>query len=251
MKKLPYSHEFYQHRDQSSRPSAEIVASILEKFLQPRSVLDAGCGIGTWLSVFREKGAEEVFGLDGNWVYKENLVISPENFRYHDLSQPFDLDKRFDLAISLEVAEHLPPGSADGFVRSLTDHAPVVLFSAAIPFQGGAHHQNEQWPEYWTELFRKYNFTAFDCLRPKLWEQSQVLYWYAQNILLYVSNDKLCEEPSLEKMLGEPTEKPARLIHPVLYEFKNNMVQNPEKLGIRKLVQSLWPAIKEKLATKG
>lgn len=233
--KRPYSQDFYENRDQLSRPSAETVVDLLTTLFQPKSVLDAGCGVGTWLSVFREKCASEIYGLDGEWAQTDNLIIPSESFRHLNFSQPFDLDKRFDLAISLEVAEHLPPESADDFVRSLTRHAPIVLFGAAIPSQGGAHHQNEQWPEYWTEIFQKYGYVAFDCLRDKLWNQSQVLYWYAQNTIVYVSRDELEKNPELKRHLGKQTKRPARLIHPILYEYKNSLIENPEKLGARKL----------------
>ena len=65
------------------------------------------------------------------------------------------LERKFDLAISLEVAEHLKSSSSEDFVQSLTTLAPMILFSAAIPHQGGLHHINEQWLEYWGDLFNK------------------------------------------------------------------------------------------------
>ena len=82
-----------------------------------QSVLDVGCGAGAWLTVWKSLGAETL-GLDGNYVRPEQLLISPGEFSAVDLSASFSLDRRFDLAQSLEVAEHLP-ASSGGFVDSL------------------------------------------------------------------------------------------------------------------------------------
>ena len=61
----------------------------------------------------------------------------------------------------------------------------AVLFSAAVPFQYGTNHVNEQWPEYWSILFRGQGFECFDPLRAELWNDPDVDWWYAQNALLY------------------------------------------------------------------
>jgi SAM-dependent methyltransferase len=124
-----------------------VVPTVL-RLVQPEPVVDVGCGDGAWLSVFRELGVNHRFGLDGDYVDRRLLQIPQDQFSATDLSLPFRLPCTFDLAVSLEVAEHLPPQSAEDFVDSLTRLAPVVLFSAAIPLQGGTHHLNEQWPDY-------------------------------------------------------------------------------------------------------
>jgi hypothetical protein len=100
--------------------------------------------------------------------------------------KPFSLSERFDLAISLEVAEHLPRRSASGFVRSLCQLAPIVLFSAAVPGQGGEHHVNEQWPEYWRQAFANHHFVMFDPFRPLLWHDERVAFYYRQNLFLFI-----------------------------------------------------------------
>jgi hypothetical protein len=129
---------------------------------------------------------EDIFGIDGFYVRRELLEIPPEKFVAHDLQEPFRLDRIFDLVVSLEVAEHLPKESAAGFVESLTRLAPVVLFSAAIPFQGGEGHLNEQWPEYWARLFEARGYAPVDCLRRRVWQSPNVSWYYAQNVLIYV-----------------------------------------------------------------
>jgi 2-polyprenyl-3-methyl-5-hydroxy-6-metoxy-1,4-benzoquinol methylase len=96
------------------------------RMFAPSSAVDIGCGIGTWLSVFRELGVSKILGVDGTYVDKSHLLIDPEMFISHDLSQPLRLRQTFDLAISLEVAEHISPANAQTFVDSLTDLAPLV-----------------------------------------------------------------------------------------------------------------------------
>jgi hypothetical protein len=116
-----------------------------------------------------------------------------------DLSQPFQLAEFFDLAICLEVAEHLPKQSAPGFIQSLARLAPVILFSAALPLQGGTHHVNEQWPAYWQDLFEKHGYRMLDLIRKEIWSKPEVQFWYRQNILLFVREDLVAARPSFQK----------------------------------------------------
>src|SRR5215469_304150 len=164
-----YDRRFYDVQSVGSRRSAGAVVPLVMRLLAPVSVCDVGCGIGTWLSVFQEHGVRSILGIDGAHVALEMLQIPPDDFRTSDLALPLELDRRFDLAISLEVAEHLPEASAAGFVKSLTAIAPVVLFSAAVPGQGGTGHINEQWQDYWADLFAREGFVPVDAIRPAIW----------------------------------------------------------------------------------
>lgn len=166
-----YSPEFFAKlRDRARRSAREIVPRIL-RWVEPASVIDVGCGVGTWLAVFREYGIQNVHGIDGDYVDRRMLDLPEVQFHATDLSRPFEIEPQFDLALCLEVAEHLPTESAGTLVRSLVRLSPVVLFSAAIPFQGGTHHVNEQWPEYWARLFGKEDYVVIDCLRKDLWNK--------------------------------------------------------------------------------
>jgi SAM-dependent methyltransferase len=148
------------------------------------SVVDIGCGDGSWLFVFRKLGVEDILGLDGEYVDRNVLQIPQDRFQAVDLTKPFGLKRVFDLAISLEVAEHLPAESASSFVASLCGLAPAVLFSAAIPFQGGNHHINEQWPDKWAALFRQHGYFLVDCIRKRIWQNEAVEFWYAQSAFI-------------------------------------------------------------------
>jgi SAM-dependent methyltransferase len=186
------------------------IIPMVKKLVPVKSVVDVGCGSGSWLKAFQKNGTRTIFGVDGNAT--PVLDIPRDRFLRTDLDKPFKMRERFDLAVSLEVAEHLSPASADLLIRNLTNLAPAVLFSSAIPGQGGAHHVNEQWPGYWAAKFAKRGYKAFDCLRLRVWEDPSVEWWYSQNILLYVKKGYSKKNPKLTSWAA--SEPPARLIHP-------------------------------------
>ncbi|HEY9662067.1 MAG TPA: methyltransferase domain-containing protein, partial [Allocoleopsis sp.] len=163
-----YTRNFYDSLHEGSRQSARAIVPIVMELIQPKSVLDVGCGTGNWLAVFHEYGIEDYLGIDGDYVDLDDLQISKQRFIPHDLKEPLPLDRTFDLVMTVEVAEHLPADLAEPFVKSLTRLSPVILFSAAIPQQGGTGHINEQWLEYWVERFQQQGYTAIDCLRDKI-----------------------------------------------------------------------------------
>src|ERR1700685_413165 len=132
-----------------SGPSAGIAVPLILGITGAASVVDVGCGAGNWIVAFQNAGVRDYFGVDGVHIPPETLRFPVARFLAHDLTTPLRLDRRFDLAISLEVAEHLPESAAAVFVKSLTDAADIVVFSAAIPLQSGPGHVNEQWPPYW------------------------------------------------------------------------------------------------------
>ena len=182
-----YNTDFYDYIDDGSRASARTVAPLLLAEMNIDSLLDVGAGHGAWASEWMAAGVTDVVAIDGDYVKPDQLVIPEANFRAADLSQPLDLGRKFDLVQSLEVAEHLPHAKAATFVETLTRHGDVVLFSAAVPHQGGEHHVNEQPPEYWRQLFKACGYSAFDWLRPRLADQRQVKGWYRYNSFLYAN----------------------------------------------------------------
>ena len=208
-----YSQSFYEQRHQKTVHSAETVLSIvLEALPAVNSAIDFGCGVGTWLSVLREKGVEEIRGLDGPWVDRGLLEIPPQDFQQVDFEQPIALQQKYDLAMTLEVAEHISRNHAASFVDSLVSASDFVLFSAAIPFQGGSGHVNEQWPDYWAGMFSDRGYVALDFVRARIWNDPQIPTWYRQNILLFVAQTQL---PRLE--VAESHRVPLSLVHPDSY----------------------------------
>ena len=203
-----YSPRFYQELN-ATRDSAREILPLIFELVKPASIIDVGCGTGHWLAAALELGIADILGIDGAWVLNAKLAIPADKFAAHDLSQPLSVTRRFDLAISLEVAEHLPASQARSFVQSLCRAADKVLFSAAIPGQGGRHHLNEQWPSYWASLFRECDYECYDVVRPKVWNNPRVLWYYAQNCLLFAPR-------SSASYLGLPTD-PWPLVHPSLW----------------------------------
>lgn len=183
--------EFVHSSDIYNTASAEEIVPLLLEFFDPHSVIDVGCGIGTWLSVFKKNGVESVLGIDGDNVNKEQLFshIKQDEFIEYDLRKPLLIDRKFDLVVSLEVAEHLPEEASDAFIKSLTQLGDIILFSAAIPNQGGDGHVNEQWPSYWQKKFVPDGFEVYDCVRPEIWSNEKVEWWYRQNVFVAVNRE--------------------------------------------------------------
>lgn len=223
----PYDREFFNRLRHGSRRSAEVIVPLILEWVSPKSVVDVGCGDGTWLSVFQARGVDDILGLDGSYVQTQFLQIPRENFIPCDLSlleaadgtisQTISRDRRFDLAVSLEVAEHLPAASARRFVESLVHLSDVVLFSAAIPHQGGTNHINEQWPDYWSERFKALGYILIDGLRQRIWDCPEVEPWYAQNSLLFVRGDRLGNYPRLQQQLTQIPRAGQAIVHPTIY----------------------------------
>ncbi len=178
---------FTEQVEGSSRSATVMVPHILALFPRTASVVDVGCGTGVWLQHFKGAGVPHVLGLDGGGALDNDmLLLEHHEFRHADFTKPLRLPDRFDLAISLEVAEHLPPSAAQTFVANLCQLSDAVVFGAAIPGQSGTWHINERWPSYWAALFDAEGYELFDVLRPQVWYDRRVEWWYAQNTLVFV-----------------------------------------------------------------
>jgi 2-polyprenyl-3-methyl-5-hydroxy-6-metoxy-1,4-benzoquinol methylase len=164
----PYTSAYFDSHVAGSLRSAHAVLPLVLDLVDVKSAVDVGCGVGAWLSVLKELGVDDVLGIDGDYVEPKDLLIPKRCFTAHDLTQDFDVERTFDLALSLEVAEHLPPERAHSFVETLARLARVVLFSAAIPGQGGIAHVTERWPDYWAGLFAEHGYVPVDALRYRI-----------------------------------------------------------------------------------
>ena len=234
-----YSDAFFVGQKDLSYQSARQVIPIIRQFVPVGSVCDVGCGVGTWLRAFREAGVQDILGLDGHYVDKNLLEVPGAVFHEADLRQPLRLDRSFDLAMSIEVAEHLPESRSLSFVEDLTRLAPVVLFSAAIPRQGGTAHINEQWQSHWAAIFAQCGFATCDVLRPIIWDNADIARWYRQNIFLFCRRDFLSEVPRLNN--GPDNTLPLSIVHPQQY------LEIWEELNVRRSWQLFTGALQRAL----
>jgi SAM-dependent methyltransferase len=217
-----YDRSFYETLSEQSRPSAGVVVPLLVHLVAPRSVIDLGCGTGEWLAAFTTEGIHDVVGVDAGDVPSELVRIAPERMMRAELTKPLDLGRTFDLALSLEVGEHLPESSAPTLVDSLVRHAPVVAFSAAVPDQRGTNHVNEQWQDWWAELFAQRGYLAVDAIRRRIWNEEGVQFWYAQNLLLYVERDELSRRPLLRTEHELMGTQQLALVHPARMSLRRD-----------------------------
>lgn len=217
--KAVYTEAFYAETQDSVLASARIIVPLILDLVAPKSIIDVGCGRGAWLKTFAEGGVHDILGIDGPWVKAEDLLITEKAFIVRDLVRKFTVGRSADLVMSLEVAEHLDSSAADSFVTALTDTAPVVLFSAAIPFQGGTDHVNEQWPAYWEEKFRAHGYVPVDAIRRHIWKNESVAFFYAQNMLLYVKESELLRFPKLTKEIESGFGSALSLVHPKVHLY--------------------------------
>jgi len=253
-----YSASFYAGLRKGAGQSAEIIVPLVLELVRIRSVLDLGCGDGTWLAVFRKHGVEDVLGLDGEYVDRSILQIPVERFQAFDLTTPFHPMRPFDLAVSLEVAEHLPAEFARIFVESLARSAPLILFSAAIPFQGGANHVNEQWPEKWAELFKEHDFAPIDFIRKQVWRNELVEWWYAQNTLLFAHKNLIETSPRLRAEFEGTNPAELRLVHPRQFlDLRNRYLEAvmraeypPPPSGLREASKLLLTCLRNSLKAR-
>jgi hypothetical protein len=201
------------------KPALRILPLVLD-LIEPESVIDVGCAAGDWLNAVTRISDCEILGLDGAYVPADLLAIPRERFIPTDLRDSLTVGRRFDLAISLEVAEHLPENRADGFVHDLTQLAPAVLFSAAGPGQGGDGHVNVQWQSYWIDLFVKYGYEAWDVIRPAVWDDQEFPYCYQQNMFLFVDPKVHGHRPELAPTIADA-------VHPELFRLALNLHSSP------------------------
>ena len=220
-KNQPYVHTEDLHNLESPR---QIVPVIME-WLKPQSVVDVGCGIGTFLFCFKQAGVKQVLGIDGHWANRALMkkYLDDTEFTVANLNEPITVNRKFDLAVCLEVAEHLKESEADTVVKSLTGLSNIILFSAAVPGQGGENHINEQWIQYWQAKFAKEGYIVHDVLRKVFWNNEKVFWWYKQNMFIVAHKNFTPDFSALKKY---ETKEILNYIHPDTHLYKSHLLQN-------------------------
>lgn len=225
-----YQDNFFEYHLNGAIASAEAVIPVVKEYIIPASIIDIGCGVGAWLSVWKKSGANSVFGVDGEYVDTTKLVIDKSEFKAFDLAKVYTSDKKYDLVTCLEVAEHLPVSVAEKFVESLCALGDVVLFSAAIPSQEGTMHINEQFQDYWAEVFNKKGYVTVDCIRPRIWNNANIQWWYRQNLMFFVKENALSNYPKLKESALGKGQKVLPTVHPEMLKEKTQKIDYYESV---------------------
>jgi SAM-dependent methyltransferase len=228
-RKKMYKNEMFSTRNASTSTAAnKILEIIFDEYVEIYSVLDVGCGVGTFLRTAKSFGVKRIKGVDGPWVDKALLQIPEELFEKTDFESNFRIQENYDLIICLEVLEHVSHARSIQILEALTQNTNRILFSAAIPNQGGNQHINEQWQSHWAGYFAQKGFSPVDLIRPKIWNAPDIDFWYKQNVLMYIKNDPNETNFNSQVLLD--------VVHPEMYSrkfapfsFKQLLIQLLEK----------------------
>lgn len=229
----------HYNTDHDVTSAQQIVPYILNILHKPKTVVDVGCGLAQWLRVLKENGVDEVLGIDGSHVPLDKLNIDISEFKTCDLRElsAEEINKKFDLLLCLEVAEHLEPEYAHQFIQTLVLLSDRIIFSAAVPNQTGENHFNEQYPDYWESIFKEFGYSFLDPFRQKFWRNEKVNWWYRQNMFLVVKDE-------LKENYNFPYNGNI-YIHPKLLELQAsiNASLSNQKLSVRQQIKILFKSL--------
>jgi SAM-dependent methyltransferase len=221
-----YDSLFYEYQREGSARSARALLPMVVDTLGVRSVLDVGCGAGAWLAAYCELGATDCVGVDGDYVDRALLLIDQGLFRPVDIAKSFDFERQFDLVQCLEVAEHVPRQACDTLIDNIARHGRKVLFSAAVPGQGGEGHINEQPYEFWRDMFASRGYRLFDFVRPKADGNQAIEPWYRYNVMFFAHDSIAGRLPTEVASTRVPDSAKIRDYSPVGYQLRKWLMRS-------------------------
>ena len=231
--------------NKSQPTSQRLYLEHLQSIIPFKSMCDLGCGPGYWVNVACKMGIEDAMGYDIPIAGGQKRLIEASHLVECDLSELYDFGRRFDLAVSTEVIEHIPQGKEGTFIANCCAASDFVLFSGAIPYQGGVGHVNEHWLEHWNSFFKSNGYVCFDLFREKFWYDPRIQYYYRQNTVFYVHCSRVDELHS--KGLNS-TSQPQTRIHPEMIIQCVNRALPPSERHFLRDVGELYDAVSGKSA---
>lgn len=182
-----YDRPYYERSAAAKRVTMQHIADSIVRDTAPETLVDVGCGGGFLLAALAERGVT-CFGLEYSQAGIELCGSAGLQVRQFDLEHDTFAGGPFDVAVSMEVAEHLPASVADRFVDLLAGVAPLVVFTAARPGQVGTDHVNEQVPEYWITRFAARGLAPYEALAASWqdeWKRLGVIECYRDNLMVF------------------------------------------------------------------
>ena len=212
-----YDPHYHDEKAWRSEHAAEVILPIVFSVVDVDSVVDVGCGYGSWLAAARALGVTDLTGIEGPWAaaWRDRGVLATEfDLVLVDLEAPLRLPRSYDLVICIEVAEHLTPGRGASFVADLCAAGESVLLGAAIPGQRGPNHVHERWMSEWAADFAAHGYQPVDCIRPQVWGDPSLWAHHRQNPVLFVAESRREAARARADALPEPGLSALDVVHP-------------------------------------
>ena len=197
-----YSDQFYESVTNRAEYSSRIIFSLLKNALHPKTFVDVGSGDGVWslsaLEHFESINHVEAWDLLAEKTYldiakkrfpSKNIISKRIDFESSD----YGVEMVYDLAVCLETFEHLSPSACEKLSLFFSSHTRILIFSGAVPGQGGTNHINEQPFKTWQRNLLDFGFFPLDFIRPNIQDKKNVPSYYKNNIVLWVNSKFLHE----------------------------------------------------------
>lgn len=213
-----YSHKYFDKHKMAARKSARHVVPFVMSVIRPISIADIGCGSGQWTKEFISNGVKRAYAFDAFaspcWGVADNSV----DFQKIDLEDCVADFPDVELVCWLEVAEHLSKSSCNRILSYIVERTDAILFSCAVPGQGGTGHISERRLSDWVSDFKEFGFCCQDILRPRFWNDENISWWYRQNAVIFAKENSVASNAIRSFRL--PTFRGMDLIHPDLFEVR-------------------------------
>jgi SAM-dependent methyltransferase len=239
-----YHPHYHDDKGAPGYRAAARVLPIVFTVVDVASIVDVGCGSGSWLAAARDLGISDLTGIEGDWAIhwfgngqadRDSSRIARDQFELvmANLEDELVLSRTYDLAICAEVIEHLTPQRGPSFVSDVCRLSRRVLLGAAIPGQRGPNHRNTRWPSYWTGLLADHHYRVLDVVRPRIWADDDLRMPYRQNLLLFVHEDEYGAASARAAGLPVTPAGALDLVHPALLRRYQSELRSASEPGLR------------------